>query len=168
MVLKPGVQKLRQWEIDKAWANGHDDQIADIWNAVAGLANPLRKGTYEEDTEGLGDYIYYSEHGNCLAARVRRWRYFLRYGRQLTIRLSRPTGAKTEYAKIKSGMGDWYLYAYEKQGRLEAWLFIDLHIFRDSGCIDNPDGKKTNQDGTTFYYWSLPRLKRHGCIVAEG
>jgi hypothetical protein len=81
------------------------------------------------------------------------------FAHQFTLRYSRPTGAKTEYEKIKEGWCEWLFYAIALGYGFEfyCWTIIDLGAFRYH--LATPSSReqirpltetKTNRDGTKF------------------
>lgn len=74
------------------------------------------------------------ENGHRIMCRARRFKHAARYGDQFTVRLSRPSGAKTEMAKIREGWGDFGIYGFESQpgaARLRPWVLYNVHRLRE-------------------------------------
>jgi len=93
-----------------------------------------------------------------VAARVRRCHYIEKYGKEITIRSRRDTGARTEWEKIcEDGFGDWMFYGFHTGDGLDICPFflLDLHVLRDlwrafgSEIITVPH--IPNGDGTYFH-----------------
>ena len=60
----------------------------------------------KEDAERNTDLIVLKLDAVRIACRVRNHEYITRYGDEFTIRAERPSGVKTELAKIIDGWGD--------------------------------------------------------------
>jgi len=116
------------------------------------------------DTKEASDLILHGakskilNDGDRVAVRVRKHGYADRYPNEFTIRSRAMFGGETEYNKIMSGMGDFFLYAHAEQIKHEfaRWLLIDLANFRYA--IENmkiPKESKSNFDGTRFYAFNI-------------
>jgi len=96
-----------------------------------------------------------------------------RYRDELTIRFSRPSGKKTEEAKMREGWGHLFFYAFWDYGRTDflQWVLIDLRKFNAwyTQCIKRGDTRWTvqhNRDGSSdFLAFKLRDLS--GCVVAS-
>ncbi len=88
----------------------------------------------EEDAEHNTDLIVLRMEAVRIACRVRNFEYVLDddWREQFTIREVRPSGAKTELAKVLEGWGDYILYGFanEEGTDLCAWVLGDLRVFR--------------------------------------
>ena len=101
-----------------------------------------------------------------IAARVRRpgMRRHEKYGPEFTIRSNRAlTGAKTEWAKILEGFGDWLFYGHAsaiEQEKIEWWMVVCLSSLREhheknwqqvlnAGAIE--EDRQNRGDGTAFH-----------------
>ncbi len=85
-----------------------------------------------------------------VAARLRRYPYFVKYPDQFTIRWSRPSGVSTEIDKIQEGLVDYMIYGFidELEKKIIKYFIGDIRVFRINSplpiCIlDNipPDSK---------------------------
>lgn len=150
---------MKGWERDKAWADGYLPQIEVAVREVAGQIIEIREGTEDEDQKEATDYVVHVASGT-IACRVRR---NCRY-RDLTLRASRPSGVRTELAKIKDGWGRWYLYMWADEDSIEDWIFVDMDGLRDSGLL-NGERRQRNPDGVTFLPLPVPELDAAGCLV---
>jgi hypothetical protein len=79
---------------------------------------------------------FFMLHGKNMkvACRIRTPGFDVRYPWDFTVRSELDGGTKTELAKIKEGMGDWFFYAHAEHKnppiRLHRYFLIDLHHFR--------------------------------------
>ncbi len=92
------------------------------------------------------------------ACRMREAGYDKKYGYQFTIRTGRPTGAKTELAKILDGFGDRFFYGFasERGIAIKRWCLIDLHTFRrEYSYLAKKALHRRNSDRTTFDAWDV-------------
>lgn len=114
----------------------------------------------EEDAERNTDLIVLHMDAVRIGCRVRRHEYLRRYGNEFTIREGRPSGIKTELAKIVEGWGDYFLYAFADQDaqRLVKWTLGDMKVFRlwfnrqlviRRGAV--PGFSKPNNDGSSNF-----------------
>jgi hypothetical protein len=112
----------------------------------------------KEDQEHNTDLIVLCVKEIRVACRVRRFPYMARYGGEFTIRSSRPSGATTEFAKLRSGWGDFLLYGFssEDESELAQWTLGDLGVFRFWCDLymhwhqAEPGNEQRNPDGTRF------------------
>jgi hypothetical protein len=143
---------MRAWEADKSWSDRFIPQLKRILADI--LIGPAPE---EEDQKRNTDLIVLGMQNLRIACRVRRPRYFKDYFREFTIRLDRPTGAKTELDKILDGFGDYFLYAFADaaEKRIQTWTLGRLPVFRTHYQSGRAPGRvKCNPDGTRFRYWS--------------
>jgi hypothetical protein len=120
----------------------------------------------EEDAERNTDLIVLNLRPHRIACRVRHYDQ-LRYADEFTIRCYRPSGAKTELAKIIEGFGDYILYGFADadEHQLCAWMLGDLNVFRlwhSQHLARNhgrePGTRKRNGDGTEFIAYRIADL----------
>lgn len=95
--------------------------------------------------------------GPCtIAVRGRSEEYLSQYPHDITFRLWRTSGARTEWEKIvEHGYADkmFYFFANEQMATLSAWRLLDLHHFR-SQWVSGPKPRfidKSNPDGKTGF-----------------
>jgi hypothetical protein len=69
-----------------------------------------------------------------VAVRLRRYKYFLKYPKEFTIRWNRPLGVETERHKIEKGYVDYLLYGFvdEAEENIIQYFIGDLKIYRDN------------------------------------
>lgn len=87
---------------------------------------------FEEDADRNTDLIVLRLDTIRVACRLRTFGFVNRFPDDFTIRVSRPSGAKTELAKVIEGWGDYIFYGFanEATDSLVAWLLGDLGVFR--------------------------------------
>lgn len=134
MVLMVSETKVKtEWQNDKRWSDRFLPEIKQI----LGL-HLIGEPPIEEDQERNTDLIVLKMDAVRIGCRVRRHTgvngqpYFDKYKDQFTIRCSRPSGCKTELAKIIEGWGDYFLYAFSTQDEtsLLRWSLCKLNTFR--------------------------------------
>lgn len=115
------------WQNDKRWSDVFLPEIKRILGE-----NLIAEPPIEEDTERNTDLIVLRLDAVRVGCRVRRAKYQEQYGHEFTIRAGRPSGVKTELAKIIEGWGDYFFYGFadEASSRLTRWLLGDLKVFR--------------------------------------
>lgn len=64
--------------------------------------------------------------------RLRRYKYFLKYSEQFTIRWERPSGVNTEIHKIRKGLVNYILYGFinEEENDIIQYFIGNLDVFR--------------------------------------
>ncbi len=111
-----------------------------------------------------------------IACRVRRRQFYDRYPDDVTVRASRPSGAQTEFHKMLSGWGDYFLYGFadDDDECLHAWTLIDLKQFRLwvlthavtlAGQL--PGYEVSNRDGTVFRVFAVSDLPCGVIVVSR-
>ncbi len=136
---------------------------------MAGRIVEVREATTDEDTRHATDYVVTVGSGD-IACRVRDWDSWLKHG-DLTIRSRRPSGAKTELAKIKEGFGRWYLYAWvaKDESAIDAWMFVDLDKLRETDLLHSFRHQKWNRDRSSAFVCIFPtQLIEHSCLTDAG
>jgi hypothetical protein len=115
------------WESDKSWS----DQFLPELKRILG-EHLIGEPPVVEDQKRNTDLIVLHMDAVRIAARVRNFYALERWPNEFTIRAGRPSGAKTELAKIIEGWGDYLIYAFVAQdnSRLAAWHLLDLSGFR--------------------------------------
>ena len=86
----------------------------------------------------------------------------------IALRSARPSGAKTEVAKIKEGLGDYYLYCWTQDGHtITEYILIDLDRFRSvmDDCLTNFDWYQC--DGTAINTYSIDQMIAKNCCVSS-
>lgn len=129
------------------------------FSEIVRLASRVEVAAPVDDWERNTDFVLTLRQNRLtFAARARRARYAERYVSNFSIRLQRPSGARTEMAKMCDGHGDMLIYGFESapgSDRLYPWLLGNLNILRqyvrDGGYFQ----EITNKDGTTGAYFHL-------------
>ena len=115
------------WKTDKRWSDKFLPEI----KSILGL-HLIGEPPIEEDAERNTDLMVLRMEAVRIGCRIRRNQYLKRYGDGFTIRAGRPSGTKTELAKIIEGWGNYFFYGFcdlDEKG-LEAWTLSDLNVFR--------------------------------------
>lgn len=118
---------MRPWQRDKRWSDRFLPEI----KSILGL-HLIGEPPEAEDRERNTDLIVLRMEAVRIACRVRKYRYWLEYPDEFTVRSGRPSGIQTELSKIVSGWGDYMFYAFADQSErnLHAWVLGDLKVFR--------------------------------------
>jgi hypothetical protein len=122
------------------------------------LGNFFIKKDITHDLKEGTDFAIFGIKPFKVAVRLRR-NYCLDrgYGKEFTIRWSRPSGAKTEINKIEEGLVDYILYGFldKDETKLVQYFIGDLAVFRDH--LQEPFKIKKNKSGDSelaIYKWS--------------
>lgn len=154
------------WQRDKIEADRFIPAAAAVIRKVAPLVVSIEVATDYADQHEATDLVLRVDGGDwCFRVRKPDCRW-----RDLTIRASRPSGAKTEWAKIGEGFGDFYLYAWTTPeswpaGRFAEWIVVDLAKFR-SHPIRLLGKPGTNPDGVRWLGWPRADLAAAGLLVS--
>lgn len=160
---------------DFAWGESF---LPDIRRHLAELL--FAKASLEVDRNEATDLMVLEVvGGQRIACRMRRSQYLQRFPHDVAIRLSRPSGARTEFAKIfEDGWADWYFYGFAHPSRelVGAYRIVDLHAFRAAWStqqlqysdIPSPDGTGSFRafdtrelpPGVVVKRWIMPGAKR--------
>lgn len=165
------------WQADKKWADDFVPamQVVLAENAGRFVTWELVDASAEDDLKKCTDYLFRADTAR-IAARVRKPEYL--HFRDVTIRSCRDTGTVTELAKLREGLGKFYLYAqtsresYERK-KLAKWVLYDLDIARAAGVLEKDWPEKPNRDkdgrpdGTWFIMIPIDALSSAGAIVAS-
>lgn len=182
-------RELFRWK-GKDWP---DRYFPEIKRVVAEDIILIEAASDFADQKHATDYIVtvqaegFTEGFSCRVRRSRFWGLERHQGKEVcydfTLRYSVPSGAKTELAKIREGLGRRYLFAWAKPEpdlAFRAWVFIDLDKLRASGLLENPrEGSVAvkygsylnippNEDGTNFAALPLTDLCEFGCLLSAG
>jgi len=163
----------KQTRADWRWADKFFKSISRILKENFGKNITVTVAPPELDLEQATDYLLNMDNKN-IACRMRKIKYFNnpRF-RDFTIRSWRPTNAKTEWAKIKEGFGDYYFYGWGTAPKVQKYMIIDLHKFRASGLIENQEKldkekhEKTNPQENKFKIFKPFWLNYTGCIIKK-
>lgn len=136
---------------DRDWSDGFIPALRYIVGPL--LVEP---SSLVQDQEQAADLVVFTARSVTIACRVRRPGYSEMYPYDFTIRSWRPTGVKTELAKINEGWGDWFVYAHANPDELnlDRWMVLDLDVFRSAWANDRrvqlaPE-RPNRTDGTKF------------------
>lgn len=144
---------MNGWQRDMRWSDKFIPHLVQIVAPfVIGVARP------DEDQERNTDLLVLDAGHKRIACRVRR-NDALRYEGEFTIRAGRPSGTKTELAKVIEGFGDILVYgfAHPSEPRLVSWLVGDLSVFRSwftAQCLALhalPGSLQENVDGSSSF-----------------
>lgn len=82
-------------------------------------------------TQGI-DFAIFRIEPFSVAARLRRYKYYVKYKHQFTIRWSRPSGVETEIDKVNTGLVDYFFYGFvdEAEKKIIKYFIADLGVFR--------------------------------------
>lgn len=139
-------------------------QIENILLDNARYLLTIRLADKIEDTKQSTDMVMKIDAGVTVAVRVRRHNC---QHRDLTIRSRAHGGGETEIHKLKSGWGDWYVYAWANpQGLIDEWMLINIHKLRESNLLATNRKPITNYDGTAFISITLDELYTSGALTA--
>jgi hypothetical protein len=99
------------------------------------------------DILGGTDFAIFNVTPFRVAARLRRYPYYVNYSTQFTIRWSRPSGVKTEIDKIREGLVDYLFYGFVdwNEKAIIDWFLGDLRVFREQE--PPPAAVKRNRSG---------------------
>lgn len=160
---------MNGWEADKRWSDRFLPEI----KMILGL-HLIGEPPIEEDCERNTDLIVLKMDPVRIACRIRKNEYYARYPNEITIRSGRPSGAKTELAKIIEGWGNYLFYGFANcdETALAAWRLCDLSALRlwlmRRLWIEKemPGTHKKNGDGSsTFHAFDVTTMKE--IIVAD-
>lgn len=157
---------VRDWQ----WAGGYEGNALRYVRGHLYGKWVLRESTLAEDRKQATDYVFETPDDAGKLTVAVRMRRLSNTGchRDLTIRMSRRSGARTEAHKIAAGFGDLYLYGWidDSVGMLREYVLVDLHRFRSAGLLDNPCDRKVVGDGSAaFGCWGICRLRRDGVLI---
>ncbi len=160
---------MRGWEQSKAEVDTYTNQVVAILRQNAGLFVEVVVADEEADRSRATDFVVRVAGGD-IACRIRKSEYWRRYG-QVTLRYSRPSGAKTEVAKILEGYARWLFYGWADM-EFVAWVLLDLNAVRLLRVIEEAIARKQikgNLDGSSqFLYLTRRDLQPEGVIAASG
>lgn len=136
---------------DFAWQTrfrGHYQEIAlnVVRVSVAGWDEDVHRNTDMQ--------IATLDNGHRIMCRARRHQFATRYPGEITVRLSRPSGATTEMAKIRVGFGDYGIYGFEAKpgtSRLAPWTLYNVHRLREYLESNGRWIYRANRDGSSAF-----------------
>jgi len=154
------------WEQDKRWSDKFLPEIKRILGEHLISEPPV-----EEDAERNTDLMVLRLEAVRIGCRVRTHKYLCGYGDEFTIRTARPSGAKTELAKIIEGWGHYFFYGFANADEtcLAQWILGDLNAFRlyfNAYIVNNkgelPGDERKNGDSSStfrsFKYGKIPNF----------
>ena len=151
------------WKNDKKWS----DKFLPIIKPILGY-HFISEPPIEEDMNHNTDLMVLKMDVIRFGCRIRRYSYYKndKYKNQFTIRTSRPSGGKTEMAKIIEGWGDYLFYGFsnEDETDLISWFIGDLNEFRAwlSRCFYNNrrpwEVKKNIDNSSEFIAFNLKEM----------
>ena len=149
----------RQW----AYAEKHEQELNRLLCDKLFLPS-IRKATMYEDMNECTDFVF-NQKNLRIAHRVRRVEN-TKQRRDLTIRWKTKTGALTERDKLKTSEASIYVYAWENEGEIIEYVFIDIQKFVNHPIFEKPEGVRTvNSDRNQFAFWSIYTLQDSGCLL---
>lgn len=156
---------MGKFELEKAWADGHIDEINRVIRKLVGRIIDIVPTDLERDQRDAIDYEIKVAAGDvaCRIRRADRCRY-----RDLTMTALRPSGAIPEIQKVLEGRVRWYLYAWAQEGRFVDWMLVDLAVVRSERLIESALKARSFQDlpdGNRFVYISFDTLVRAGAVI---
>jgi hypothetical protein len=153
---------MKQWESDKAWSDRFITEIKRILGE-----HLIAEAPYEEDAKHNTDLLVLKLDSIRIGCRIRRFEYYnkefngIKCRDEFTIRSDRPSGSKTELAKIIEGWGDYFFYGFSDEAgeNLIDWFIGDLSVFRTWFCNQLfksdkkvlPGKEKSNKDNSSKF-----------------
>jgi len=150
---------------DKEWADSYFPQIREILKGVFESLIDVQEASIEEDIKQATDYKIVNVANFSIGCRIRKdYDNLFKYG-DVTFRLSRPSGSKTEMQKFREGKPDWYFYGWvNSDSKISHWVVLDMDKIRENNILDSPDNIRSNRDGTKFAGFKIHRLSDNGCV----
>lgn len=149
---------FKDWKEDKNWVDLFEPTIKRI------LGNTFIKTASKRiDMEEATDLLVLELKPLTIACRIRRYDYYFKwdYKNELTIRLNRPSGKKSEFKKICEGWADYYFYGfsnqYEDGSGFKSYSIFDLKVFRREWIFNNwkhhlKFKKQINKDSSSEFF----------------
>lgn len=163
---------LANWNEDKKWSDRFLPEIKQILGSYLIVEPP-----FEEDSERNTDLIILKMDSVRIGCRVRRNYSMEKYSEQFTIRTKRPSGQKTELAKIIEGWGNYLFYGFadKEEEKLVKWCIVDLNKFRlwfNCFIVENkgllPGIEKINKDKSSEFRAFIIKEMPSKIIFAKG
>lgn len=87
-----------------------------------------------EDLENGTDFMLLRVNPFRVGVRLRRYKFYLQYPDDFTIRWERPSGVPTEIHKIRQGKVDYILYGFVNgsEKKISKYFIGDLNVFRNT------------------------------------
>jgi hypothetical protein len=118
--------KVSRWQADKRWS---DKFLRDIKRILG--EHLIGEPPMEEDAERNTDLIVLRMDAVRIGCRVRKHKYRDSYQDEFTIRAGRPSGVKTELAKIIEGWGDYFFYGFSNEDETGLALGVPARTVAD-------------------------------------
>lgn len=85
------------------------------------------------DLEQATDFAIFTIKPFKVGVRLRRFEYYRKFSRQITIRWSRPSGAETEIDKIKKDLVQYVFYGFvdSDERALVQYIIVEAEPFKD-------------------------------------
>lgn len=164
---------MADYQNDRKWSDGF---IPALKRVVADIL--IQPAPDAEDMQRNTDLIVFRVATLRVACRVRRYSYFAKWPQEFTIRAERHNGSNTELAKLISGYGDYFVYAFANADNTDliAWRVIDLSVFRlwfNRQLAQNkgrtPGKLQRNGDGSSdFLAFNVSELPAEAIVCAYG
>ncbi len=157
---------MNGWGADKKWSDQYLPPIKRILGE-----HLIGEPPQVEDQQRNTDLIVLKMDAVRIGCRIRRayqTEHAPQYVTEFTIRTVRPSGMRTELAKIIEGWGDYFFYGFGNEaGHVVPWALCDLRVFRlwhSSELVrrrgQQPGREMRNRDGSSnfrvFKYDDLP------------
>lgn len=166
---------MKQYDIDRARSDKTIAPILELLKTVFKCSDAdITSASFTDDTELNTDVFIL---GRRVALRMRRTKYLKSFPYDITFRLNKPSGCKTEWEKIRDDYHGHYMVYYfmDDDNEVVAFRIIRLSALRIQLYLrtNEPDqyffrltrGHNEN-DGTEFYAIDTRELLRD-CIVGE-
>lgn len=161
------------WAEDKRWSDRFLPEIKRILGE-----HLIGEPPHEEDAERNTDLIVLRMEAVRIGCRVRKHQYANRYGGEFTIREGRPSGVKTELAKIIEGWGDYLLYGFsdETEHALHQWFLGDMRVFRlwfnqsiviNKGKVPGFQNKNSDSAASWFRAFKISDLPKEFVVASK-
>lgn len=156
-------QQPTSFHRDFSWQDGYMPEVQRILLLNAVYLFTVSAATWQQDVKQATDMtITLGGKPKAVGVRLRRADYGYR---DLTIRATRYSGAKTELEKILSGLGDAYLYGWTTGLTISEWMLIDLNRLRSSGLLYYTKPRYNADGQTSFIAIPYPTLRQYGCVL---
>ena len=157
----------RNFETDKRRVDKFEPQIKRICGEVF-----IKTAPKKVDCKEATDLLVLDLNPIRIACRVRYYEDLFKYFNEFTMRVSRPSGVKTELEKILNGWCGYNFYGFADKSDtyIKQWFIGDLSVFRDEYSALKLSGKiekRTNSDETKFCAFKIKDLSEK-FIYANG
>lgn len=144
---------MTSFDEDFAW----QEKFRAHYSEIAKLAVRVDVAPAEEDWKRNTDFVLSTvialpRRDIRISARVRRRKFASSGRRDFTIRLSRPSGVRTEMAKLRDGWSDLFIYGVEAEtgsDRLGPWFVGNSAMLRDYLNHGGFYATRNNHDGSS-------------------